>query len=140
MATSEILRLHYYERQYLGAADLEDQQAYLRDMRRRHNLAHHVWGIVTGLDLVEVPVAGDPTAVDVYIQPGMAIDGFGREIVVMAPARLDPALFASFSDFNYRSVWIIYDQQLAQQPAAGFAQCNVANQFGRIQETFKIEV
>ena len=53
MATDEILRLHYYERQYLGAADLEDQQTYLRDMRRRHNLGPHTWGIVTGLDLTE---------------------------------------------------------------------------------------
>jgi hypothetical protein len=140
MATDEILRLHYYERQYLGASDLEDQQTYLRDMRRRHNVAHHVWGIVTGLDLVEVPVAGDPTAVDVFIQPGMAIDGFGREIIVLAPSKLDPALFASFADDDYRTFWISYNQQFAQQPAAGFAQCNVSNQYGRIEETFAFQV
>src|SRR5260370_1044288 len=122
MATDEILRLHYFERQYLGAADLEDQQTYLRDMRRRHNLGHHTWGIVTGLDLVEVPVAGDPTAVDVYIQPGMAIDGFGREIIVVAPVKLDPAKFASFSGVGPHDVFISYDQVQAQQPSAGFAQ------------------
>jgi hypothetical protein len=140
MATDEILRLHYYERQYLGAADLDDQQSYLRDMRRRHNIAHHTWGIVAGLDLVEVPVAGDPTAVDVFIRPGMAIDGFGREIIVMAPEKLDPAKFASFTDDNHRSVWIGYDQKQAKQPQAGFAQCDAGSQFDRIQETFTIEV
>jgi hypothetical protein len=140
MATDEILRLHYYERQYLGAADLEDQQTYLRDMRRRHNVGHHTWGIVTGLDLVEVPVPGDPTAVSVFVQPGMAIDGFGREIIVMAPLQLDPALFASFNDDNYHTVWIAYDQVQAQPPTGGFAQCDVSNQFSRIQETYKIEV
>jgi hypothetical protein len=140
MATDEILRLHYFERQYLGAADLEDQQTYLRDMRRRHNVGHHTWGIVTGLDLVEVPVPGDPTAVSIFIQPGMAIDGFGREIIVMAPVQLDAALFASFNDDNYHAVWISYDQVQAQPPTGGFAQCDVSNQFSRIQETYKIEV
>lgn len=140
MATDEILRLHYYERQYLGAADLEDQQTYLRDMRRRHNVGHHTWGIVTGLDLVYVPVPGDPTAVNFFIQPGMAVDGFGREIIVMAPVQLDPAKFASFTGVGPHDVWISYDQLPAQQPAAGFAQCNVSSQFGRIQETYKIEI
>jgi hypothetical protein len=140
MATDEILRLHYYERQYLGAADLEDQQTYLRDMRRRHNIGHHTWGIVTGLDLVFTPVPGDPTAVNYFIQPGMAIDGFGREIFVMAPEPLDPAKFASFTGVGPHDVWISYDQVQAQQPTGGFAQCNVSNQFGRIQETFKIEI
>jgi hypothetical protein len=140
MATDEILRLHYYERQYLGAADLEDQQTYLRDMRRRHNIGHHTWGIVIGLLLVEEPVAGDPTAVDVYIQPGMAIDGFGREIIVMAPVKLDPLLFSSFANQQHRSVWIQFEQQLANQAQAGYAQCNGTNQFGRIQETYKVVI
>lgn len=140
MATDDILRLHYYERQYLGAADLEDQQTYLRDMRRRHNIGHHTWGILTGLMLVEEPVAGDPTAVDVYIQPGMAIDGFGREIIVMAPMKLDPLLFESFANQQHRSVWIRYDQQLANAAKGGYAQCNSTNQYGRIQETYAIVV
>src|SRR5690348_10880694 len=111
MATpDEILRLHYYQRQYLGAADLEDQQSYMRDMRRRHNVGQHTWGIVAGLMMVEEPVAGDPTAVDVYIQPGMAVDGFGREIFVMAPVKLDTLLFESFAAQGSHSVWIGYDQ------------------------------
>src|ERR1700722_14092325 len=140
MATDAILRLHYYERQYLGAADLEDQQTYLRDMRRRHNIGHHTWGIVAGLDLVETPVPGDPTAVNFFIQPGMAIDGFGREIIVMAPTSLDPGLFASFTGVGPHDVYISYDQSQAQQPTGGYAQCNVANQYGRIQETYKFEI
>jgi hypothetical protein len=140
MAADEILRLHYYERQYLGAADLEDQQAYLRDMRRRHNIGPHTWGILVGLMMVEEPVAGDPTAVDVYIQPGMAIDGFGREIIVMAPIKLDPLLFESFANQQHRAVWISYDQELVSQAKGGYAQCNSTNQFGRIQETYKIVI
>jgi hypothetical protein len=140
MATDEILRLHYYERQYLGAADLEDQQTYLRDMRRRHNIGHHTWGIVTGLELTQTLVAGDPTAVDVFVQPGMAIDGFGREIIVMAPVKLDTALFEAFANQQHRMVFIHYDQVQTQQPQAGFVQCDVSNQFGRIQETYNFSI
>jgi hypothetical protein len=142
MATDQILRLHYFERQYLGAADLEDQQTYLRDMRRRHNVGHHTWGIVTGLELVEQPVAGDPSAVNIFIQPGMAIDGFGREIIVMAPVQLDSSLFQSFgtSGATRHSVWIGYDQQQAQTPAAGFAQCDVTSQYARVLETYKFAI
>src|SRR5215469_15885614 len=140
MATDEIVRLHYYERQYLGAADLEDQQTYMRDMRRRHNIGHHTWGLLTGLLMVEDPVAGDPTAVDVFIQPGMAVDGFGREIIVMAPIKLDPLLFQRFANQQHRSVWISYDQELASAAQGGYAQCNATNQYNRIQETYRFVV
>jgi hypothetical protein len=140
MATDEILRLHYYERQFLGAADLDAQQTYLRDMRRRGNVGHNTWGILTGLMLVEEPVAGDPTAVDIFVQPGMGIDGFGREIIVMAPVKLDPLLFESFASQQHHSVWIAYDQQLVQQATGGYAQCNSTNQFGRVQETYRFVV
>src|ERR1700730_10965217 len=99
MATANIERLHYYQRQYLGALDFEAQQTYHRDMRRRLNLAHHTWGIVSGLELVV-----GANGVDINITPGMAIDGFGREIVMFTPTQLDPALFRSFHGVGYQTV------------------------------------
>lgn len=96
MALGDIERLHYYPRQYLGSADMEDQQAYLRDMRRRHNVAPHTWGIVVGLELEQRPRLGSPDEVDVYVKPGLAIDGFGREIVVLATYQLNTVDFAAF--------------------------------------------
>ena len=80
MKPADTKRLHYYERQFLGVRDFQDEQAYHNTKRRRHNLGHHTWGIVTGLDLIEQPVEGGGDGVDVYLQPGMAIDGYGREI------------------------------------------------------------
>ena len=109
-------------------------------MRRRTTWDRHTWGIVTGLDLTETPVAGDPTAVDVFVQPGVAIDGFGREIIVMSPVKLNPLLFDSFANQQHRDVWISYDQLQAQQPTGGFARCDVADQFGRIVETYRFEI
>lgn len=142
MATpaDEILRLHYYERQYLGAADLEDQQTYHRDMRRRHNVGHHTWGIVTGLELVPQTDPNDSTAVDIWINPGMAVDGFGREIVALARFQLDPSLFAAYASQGYHTVWIQYMQETADAPQAGYASCNASNQYGRIEETYQIVI
>src|SRR2546425_454266 len=98
MPVDDIERLHFYQRQYLGAEDLEAQQTYHRDMRRRHNLGQHTWGIVVGLELIETPLDGDPGGVDVYITRGMAVDGFGREIVLLDAVKLDPALFSGFGN------------------------------------------
>jgi hypothetical protein len=71
----EALRVRYQEGQLLRAADLNAEQAYLTVVRRRHNVAEHGWGIVSGLALA-------PDAQGLALQPGMAIDGFGRELLV----------------------------------------------------------
>ena len=54
MAT-DVERLRYYERQFLGATDFTDEQDYHRDSLRRHLLGPHTWGIVTGLGLSTAP-------------------------------------------------------------------------------------
>jgi hypothetical protein len=78
-----ILRVHYRERQRLGAADLLLEQDYRLALGGRHALAHHGWGIVRGLRLVSRD--------GVYVlTPGVAIDGYGRELVVTRAIRLDP--------------------------------------------------
>jgi hypothetical protein len=142
MATSstEILRLHYYERQYLGAADLEDQQTYHRDMRRRHNIGDHTWGIVTGLELVAETDPGDSGAVLMWVNPGMAIDGFGREIIALSRFQLDPSLFAAYASQGFHTVWISYLQESVDPPQAGYSNCDASTQYGRIEETYQIVI
>ncbi|MBS1912602.1 MAG: hypothetical protein JST22_11505 [Bacteroidetes bacterium] len=138
MTADEITRLNYYERQFLGARDFQTEQEYHIEMRRRHNLAHHVWGIVAGLELEEIPKEGTVDEVDIYINPGIAIDGFGREIVVLDPVRLDPALLQKQSTDNHYQVLIGYSEERFQQPAAGYGSCDVADQRGRVLETYKV--
>src|SRR5207249_2137535 len=140
MPSDIIERSNYYEFQFLGAEDFKAQQNYHRDMRRRHNVGHHTWGIVTGLKLVERPREGDPNAVDVFILPGMAVDGFGREIILLREEKLDPALFDSFTTVLHREVWIAFDQELARRPAAGYEVCAEEKQFSRINESFRVVV
>src|SRR5215211_2085904 len=122
MATDEITRVRYFERQFLRAADFRVEQTYDRDARRRHVLAHHTWGIVTGFELNESP-DGTSGFVNVTLSPGMAIDGFGRELVGHHPLRLDAALFDAFHAEAHHTLWIGYQEEESGALRAEWADC-----------------
>jgi hypothetical protein len=79
------LRVRYLHGQLLTAEDLEDEQRYHVEMHRLHNRWLHGWGVVSGL---EVKAAEGWT---VQVEPGYALDAYGREIVVPEPQRVDVA-------------------------------------------------
>ncbi len=137
---TDIERLNYYEGEYLGAVDFEAEQEYHRDMRRRHNIGQHTWGIVTGLDVAQFLNGGANNEVDVFIQPGVAIDGFGREIVVFGPYQLTADLFADFPAKQTLGVWIGYTQQMINPDSDTCASAGVTNAYSRVQEGFQIVV
>jgi hypothetical protein len=147
---TDIERLNYYEGEFLGALDFQAEQEYHRDMRRRHNVGQHTWGIVSGLELVQIPNGNNVPGsnpqvpeVDVFIQPGMAVDAFGREIVVLNKTQLTQDLFASFSNLTgaqTMSIWISYGQLMLQPPQDACTQINQPNAFGRVQESFALTV
>ena len=147
--STDIERLNYYEGEYLGAVDFAAEQDYQRDMRRRHNVGQHTWGIVAGLELALIPngqTSGAVAQVDAYVQPGMATDGFGREVVVLNQTPLTQDLFAAYYNPNpsanaqYMAVWITYAQQLVQPSQDACTSQNTNDPFGRIQETFQLVV
>ncbi len=146
MPITEIKRPNYYEGQYLGAQDLVAAQEYQRQQDQRHRLAEHTWGIAVGLEVEERPQPGSSDAVDVYLKPGYAIDGFGRAIVMLMPYKISEALFAQFtfdpalSDGRWISVWLRYREEKTNPPRPGFAVCDVEDQAYRILETFRIVV
>ena len=135
----EIERVNYYQLEYLGADDFKAEQAYHRDMRRRHNVGHHRWGIVVGLELVEEP-KDSGTGIDMFVEAGFAVDGFGREIVVGARTKLDAADFASFKDVATHKIWIAYREQTDTPPAYGYTVCEGEEQNKRIHENFRIVI
>lgn len=147
---TDIERLNYYEGEFLGAADFEAEQEYHREMRRRHDVGQHTWGIVSGLDLVQIPngakTPNNLPEVDIYVQPGMAVDGFGREIVVPSKSQLTQDLFAAYFDSNPAAppkpmyVWISYAQVMLQPPSDACTVMNQPNAFGRVQETYSLTV
>src|SRR3989442_927644 len=77
MAVAPASRVNYFDRQFIRLAELQDEQEYHRQLRRRHNLSHHSWGIVLGLEIV-LEQDGRPA-----LRPGVAIDGYGRELLLL---------------------------------------------------------
>jgi len=138
MSIGEVERLNYYREQTLGVDDFTDQQRYHRDMRRRHNLAPHTWGIVTGLELIETPIEGEQNAVEVTIRPGFAVDGYGREIIVQDPCKLDTVEFASFKNQAYREIWIAYDERNVRRTTG--EECEPDGLYSRVVESYRIVV
>ena len=94
-----ITRVRYRERQPLRAVDLTAEQAHRIAMRRRHNIGQHDWGIVAGLALATGPNG-------LWVQPGMAVDGYGRELIVPEPVSLPTSAFDQLGETL--DVWLLY--------------------------------
>ena len=135
---SRLERPSFFEGQYLGSADLEAVVSYARDLAREHSLAAHAWGIAAGLELVEVAAEGGG-AVDLFVLPGFAWDGYGRAIVVLAPAQVPPERFAGLPSGN-QQIWVRYDETPFRGLREGFETCGADEAFSRVRESFAIEV
>jgi Carboxypeptidase regulatory-like domain len=109
------LRPRFRERQVLRAADLGAQQVYLISSRRRHNIGQHGWGIVQGLELVATRKA-------VLLQPGLAVDGYGRELIVTEVLKLPTSAFTQLKD-DVLDVWLLYNLTEASVPLRGSWNC-----------------
>ncbi len=106
-------RVRYFEGQLLRRQDMSDEQAYHLAMRRRHNLAHHTWGIVRGLEiLIEERT--------VFVLPGIAVDGYGRELVLSHRRALAAGIFQDERS-DALDVWLIYDRQPTEPAPPGYA-------------------
>ena len=108
-------RPRFRERQVVSATELVAEQAYLVDLVRRHRIGGHSWGIVAGLALVPAPDG-------VLVQPGVAVDGFGRELVVPAPVTLPADAFERL-DADAVDVWLLYGRVADTPPQRGRWEC-----------------
>ena len=81
LALEEALRNLYFYGQLVTARDLNDSQSYL--LGKIKNICHalHGPGIVHGLDVTSVATEGQAN-VTVALKAGVAIDGFGRDVIV----------------------------------------------------------
>ncbi len=145
MTTEHAHRPQFYEGQYLGADDLAATVDYARYQQARHNLGAHTWGIAVGLRLVETENATG--GVDVTLEPGYAVDGFGRVIVVTNRRPIEASIIASLPEAAPSGaesvqipVWLRYVEEAIQVPTNGFQACESGDQHERIVETFEILV
>jgi hypothetical protein len=132
MATDTIARVNYFDRQFLRTQDFADEQSYHIAMRRRHNIAQHGWGIVEGLQLVL-------DEQNLFVQPGMAIDVFGRELVL---EDRQPIPVTAFDDSGSEvlNVWLVYDTINSDQAPPGYAGCGNSGggPYYRVQELAQV--
>ena len=85
-ATDE--RLNYFTGQFLAERDFRAEQEYQIGKHRQHNRYLHGYGTVCGLKLVEHPNS-DCRDRFVILEPGLALDCCGREIVVKEKVYID---------------------------------------------------
>ena len=98
-----VARPVFFEGQILGAIDLQETVEYSRGRDARHARYLHTWGIASGLDLTKKPkqleISGNTFDYnEIWLSPGIAIDGRGREIIVPEARRL------SENDFDQLNV------------------------------------
>jgi len=114
-----ITRVHFRERQPLRATDLEVELAYHIAMRRRHNASSHGWGLVTGLTL-------EPSGGGLLLRPGMAVDGYGRELIVPAAWLLTVDILQEYREkLGNREIdlWLVYARVPVDPPQRGRWEC-----------------
>jgi hypothetical protein len=141
MLSDDTKRPTYHNGQYLTPDDFIAEDRYHTDLRHRLSLGQHAWGIFSGLELNEVAREGSSTSVDVFVSPGLAIDGFGREIVVFAPFQLDASLFLQPTlPAGWIPVWIRYYTESTDPPRYGYELCDDPDLATRTRETFTVEV
>jgi hypothetical protein len=134
MASDTIARVNYYDRQFLRTQDFVDEQSYQIAMRRRHNIAHHRWGIVEGLQLVSEEQ-------NLFVQPGMAVDVFGRELI-LDDRQLLPASAFEDKGSEVLNAWLVYGTVGSDQAPKGYAGCGSRSGtlYYRVQERPQIRL
>lgn len=122
------IRVHFFDKQFLRAQDLSDEQLYHLLLMRRHEISLHRWGIVTGLELA---IESGPV-----VQPGIAIDGYGRELFLQSKQQLPVTRFDDLGT-NILDIWLIYGRQDDGTPPPGYGSGTVKGGY-RSNETPQI--
>jgi hypothetical protein len=123
---SNLKRVRYFPRQLLTAGDLKAEQDYLLERLRRRNRHLLGAGIVSGL---RVSVDRDL----IRVEPGMAIDGRGNEIIVESVETLPLPPHCRFQ------LELRYVERLTDPiPAVGDVAQN--HQYSRIEEGYALEL
>jgi hypothetical protein len=111
-------RVQYFDKQFLRVDEFLDEQLYQLALHRRHEIFAHTWGIVRGLELA---IEDESTVV----RPGLAIDGYGRELLLTAKQRLAAESFDNYAT-DRLDVWLVYDRQDEGSAPAGYGGCGAS--------------
>ena len=76
------LRVNYAFGMILGLDEFLQEQQYFLEKDYLHERAQHGFGTVYGLQVTTAPAAGGPADYTIAVAPGLAVDQWGREVVV----------------------------------------------------------
>lgn len=116
MKSSVPTRVNYFDRQFLRRDEFADEQLYQIELRRRHNISHHSWGIVTGLEIVVEEER-------LVVRPGLAVDGYGRELFLPAKRSISANEFIRLAS-NTLDVWLFYEKTDNSDAPSGYISCS----------------
>jgi hypothetical protein len=138
---SVITRPIFFEGQRVAATDLDEVVDYGRAKRERHDRFVHRWGIVTGL-MLTLEAAADGKTQRLFVEPGVAVDGAGRAILIAARKELDAARLkqvqgGALADKTFYPVFL-RSQYQAQPPSGGLLGCTEAGN-SRVAEGHDVE-
>ena len=117
--SGETARVQYFDKQFLRVDEFRDEQLYQLALRRRHNNTQHTWGIARGLAIAEVEGS-------IVVQPGLAIDGYGRELLLATKQRIAEETFDDLAS-DRLDVWLIYDRQNGEAAPEGYGECGASD-------------
>ncbi|MBE3638375.1 collagen-like protein [Mangrovicoccus algicola] len=83
-------RNYYFDGKLLVARDFTDEQDYHRGLRHLHNQLLHGTGTVCGLKVIQHPQEGCRRE-NLVVEPGMALDCCGQELILPERRRIDVA-------------------------------------------------
>jgi hypothetical protein len=128
-------RINYSAGMLLDATDLQAEQAYFLDKARAHNRLHG-WGTVCGLRVEPTR----PPSTTVLVQPGVALDCCGREIVLTQPVGLDVTEAATGID-SLGTVFVVVEYgEKESAPIPVVAPDELDSQPGRMSEAPQLGV
>lgn len=131
-------RNNYFYGKLLTVRDFLDEQRYMNDKRRLHNYLTVGAGIVCGLSVIEL---NEKT---ISVEPGLALDYLGREIVVAEPVTKKLNVIDGFEELkNENDVYLCIEYNEEEEESvhsimADQAQGSTNNGFNRIKEGFHI--
>jgi len=138
-------RLRWFTGRFLTAGDLTDEQSYHLGRHRLHNRLLHGWGTICGLRVRPDERPGCERDY-VRVEPGIALDCLGREIVLACPERVRwPVDPARTSDEDAVGVLCVRYHECDDQPLpaiVGDCTASRTTEAGRIVEgcTFEVHV
>lgn len=127
-------RNHYFFGKLLTERDFIDEQDYFNTKRRLINRYVLGYGVVSGLSVIKVDEK------TISLEPGLAIDASGREIVVDTPSLRRLTMIEGYDRLNtakdYLYVCLAYDEECAGDDLS--LEGGSSEGFSRYRETYRL--